>query len=94
MARARAAWQAVTWLIGGTALLWWSGATPAGGEGVQEVRVLNFPDSQRIEGRVSLQEPVTLAAQFVTNARRWLAGQPLLNVVDKKLGYVSAGAGT
>jgi phosphoglycerate dehydrogenase-like enzyme len=36
----------------------------------------------------------TLAAQFVTNARRWLAGQPLLNVVDKKLGYVSAGAGT
>jgi phosphoglycerate dehydrogenase-like enzyme len=35
----------------------------------------------------------TLAAQFVTNVRRWLAGQPLLNVVDKKLGYVSAGAG-
>jgi phosphoglycerate dehydrogenase-like enzyme len=30
----------------------------------------------------------TLADQFATNARRWLAGQPLLNVVDKKLGYV------
>ncbi|WP_073913354.1 MULTISPECIES: D-2-hydroxyacid dehydrogenase [Mycolicibacterium] len=33
----------------------------------------------------------TLACQFADNARRWLAGQPLLNVVDKKLGYVSAG---
>lgn len=32
----------------------------------------------------------TLAAQFATNVRRWLAGEPLLNVVDKKLGYVSA----
>lgn len=30
----------------------------------------------------------TLAAQFADNARRWLAGRPLLNVVDKKLGYV------
>jgi hypothetical protein len=29
-----------------------------------------------------------LAAQFVDNALRWLDGQPLLNVVDKKLGYV------
>jgi phosphoglycerate dehydrogenase-like enzyme len=34
----------------------------------------------------------TLAAQFATNVRRWLAGEPLLNVVDKKLGYIS-GAG-
>jgi phosphoglycerate dehydrogenase-like enzyme len=33
----------------------------------------------------------TLAAQFAANVRRWLAGEPLLNVVDKKLGYVSAG---
>jgi phosphoglycerate dehydrogenase-like enzyme len=33
-----------------------------------------------------------LAEGFATNARRWLAGEPLLNVVDKKLGYVSAGA--
>jgi phosphoglycerate dehydrogenase-like enzyme len=32
-----------------------------------------------------------LAEGFATNARRWLAGQPLLNVVDKKLGYVPAG---
>jgi phosphoglycerate dehydrogenase-like enzyme len=31
----------------------------------------------------------TLAAQFAENVRRWLAGEPLLNVVDKKLGYVS-----
>ncbi len=31
----------------------------------------------------------TLAAQFADNARRWLAGEPLLNVVDKKLGYIS-----
>lgn len=29
-----------------------------------------------------------LARQFVDNARRWLAGEPLENVVDKKLGYV------
>ena len=34
----------------------------------------------------------TLAAQFATNVRRWLAGEPLLNVVDKKLGYVPTGA--
>jgi phosphoglycerate dehydrogenase-like enzyme len=33
-----------------------------------------------------------LAEGFATNARRWLAGEPLLNVVDKKLGYVPAGA--
>jgi len=33
----------------------------------------------------------TLAAQFAANVRRWLAGESLLNVVDKKLGYVSAG---
>ncbi|PEG33127.1 hydroxyacid dehydrogenase [Mycolicibacterium agri] len=31
----------------------------------------------------------TLAEQFATNVRRWLAGQPLLNVVDKQLGYVA-----
>ena len=30
----------------------------------------------------------TLAAQFADNARRWLAGEPLLNVIDKKLGYI------
>ncbi|GGK72435.1 D-2-hydroxyacid dehydrogenase [Ornithinimicrobium pekingense] len=34
-----------------------------------------------------------LARQFVDNAARWLDGSPLLNVVDKQLGYVStAGA--
>ena len=33
-----------------------------------------------------------LAAQFAANARRWLAGEPLHNVVDKKLGYVPGGA--
>ena len=33
----------------------------------------------------------TLAAQFAGNARRWLAGEPLLNVVDKKLGYIPTG---
>jgi phosphoglycerate dehydrogenase-like enzyme len=32
----------------------------------------------------------TLARQFVANAERWLAGQPLVNVVDKALGYVKA----
>lgn len=36
----------------------------------------------------------TLAEQFAANVRRWLAGEPLLNVVDKKLGYVSTGAPT
>jgi phosphoglycerate dehydrogenase-like enzyme len=34
----------------------------------------------------------TLATQFVDNAERWLAGKPLLNVVDKSLGYVKAGS--
>ncbi|MDV3127529.1 D-2-hydroxyacid dehydrogenase [Mycobacterium sp. 21AC1] len=34
----------------------------------------------------------TLAAQFAENVRRWLAGQQLLNVVDKVRGYVT-GAG-
>jgi phosphoglycerate dehydrogenase-like enzyme len=34
-----------------------------------------------------------LARQFVDNARRWLAGQPLVNVVDKALGYVPSGHG-
>ncbi|WP_344232089.1 D-2-hydroxyacid dehydrogenase [Kribbella hippodromi] len=33
----------------------------------------------------------TLAAQFADNAQRWLAGEPLLNVVDKKLGYIPTG---
>jgi hypothetical protein len=33
----------------------------------------------------------TLAAQFAANNRRWLAGEPLLNVVDKKLGYIPTG---
>lgn len=32
----------------------------------------------------------TLARQFAANVRRWLAGEPLLNVVDKKLGYIPA----
>lgn len=32
-----------------------------------------------------------LARQFVDNARRWLAGEPLANVVDKQLGYVATG---
>ncbi|USQ82215.1 D-2-hydroxyacid dehydrogenase [Ornithinimicrobium faecis] len=30
----------------------------------------------------------TLARQFVDNAQRWLDGEPLVNVVDKQLGYV------
>ena len=34
----------------------------------------------------------TLAHQFVANAERWLAGEPLENVVDKELGYVPGGA--
>jgi phosphoglycerate dehydrogenase-like enzyme len=33
----------------------------------------------------------TLARQFVTNVERWLAGEPLVNVVDKDLGYVPGG---
>ncbi|MCV7149900.1 D-2-hydroxyacid dehydrogenase [Mycolicibacterium pyrenivorans] len=33
-----------------------------------------------------------LAAQFAANARRWLAGEPLHNVVDKALGYVPGAA--
>ncbi|MFI7066895.1 D-2-hydroxyacid dehydrogenase [Kribbella sp. NPDC050124] len=34
----------------------------------------------------------TLANQFAANLHRWLAGDPLLNVVDKKLGYIPSGA--
>jgi phosphoglycerate dehydrogenase-like enzyme len=34
----------------------------------------------------------TLAAQYAENVRRWLAGEPLLNVVDKKLGYIPGGS--
>ncbi len=33
----------------------------------------------------------TLARQFATNVQLWLTGEPLLNVVDKKLGYVPRG---
>ncbi|RZT26797.1 phosphoglycerate dehydrogenase-like enzyme [Kribbella sp. VKM Ac-2569] len=33
----------------------------------------------------------TLADQFAANVRRWLAGEPLLNIVDKKLGYIPTG---
>lgn len=33
----------------------------------------------------------TLARQFVANAERWLADQPLRNVVDAHLGYVPGG---
>ena len=33
----------------------------------------------------------TLADQFVANARRWLDGEPLENVVDKERGYVPGG---
>jgi hypothetical protein len=33
----------------------------------------------------------TLAAQFAENVRRWIADEPLLNVVDKKLGYIPSG---
>lgn len=36
----------------------------------------------------------TLAAQFVDNAERWLDDRPLVNVVDKRLGYVPADAGS
>ncbi|BBZ02243.1 2-hydroxyacid dehydrogenase [Mycolicibacterium chitae] len=34
----------------------------------------------------------TLAAQFADNLERWLAGEPLRNVVDKRLGYVPGAA--
>jgi phosphoglycerate dehydrogenase-like enzyme len=33
----------------------------------------------------------TLARQFADNAQRWLAGEPLQNVVDKDLGYITGG---
>jgi phosphoglycerate dehydrogenase-like enzyme len=34
----------------------------------------------------------TLAAQFADNVRRWVAGEPLVNIVDKRLGYIPGGA--
>lgn len=36
----------------------------------------------------------TLAHQFADNALRWLDGRPLLNVVDKQLGFVPASPGS
>ncbi|WP_246486200.1 D-2-hydroxyacid dehydrogenase [Kribbella qitaiheensis] len=33
----------------------------------------------------------TLGAQYAANVRRWLAGEPLLNVVDKQLGDIPGG---
>ena len=36
----------------------------------------------------------TLARQFVDNAHRWLDGRPLLNVVDKRLGFVPSADST
>lgn len=36
----------------------------------------------------------TLAEQFVTNFERWMDSEPLLNQVDKRLGYVPSGAVT
>jgi phosphoglycerate dehydrogenase-like enzyme len=36
----------------------------------------------------------TLAAQYADNVRRWLAGEPLVNVVDKTLGYIPGTGGT
>lgn len=36
----------------------------------------------------------SLAGQFVDNARRWLDGEPLANVVDKRLGFVPAATGS
>jgi phosphoglycerate dehydrogenase-like enzyme len=35
----------------------------------------------------------TLAAQYAENVRRWLTGEPMLNVVDKKLGYIPGAGG-
>ena len=35
----------------------------------------------------------SLAGQFAANVGHWLAGEPMINVVDKKLGYVSGAAG-
>ena len=35
--------------------------------------------------------PEVLVEQFIANFRRWRAGEPLLNVVDKTLGFVPAG---
>jgi len=40
---------------------------------------------------VTVLHDLTLAAQYAENVRRWLAGEPLLNVVDKKLGYLPGG---
>ncbi|WP_347670969.1 D-2-hydroxyacid dehydrogenase [Micromonospora sp. B11E3] len=34
----------------------------------------------------------TLAHQFVANAQRWLDGEHLVNVVDKRLGFIPSGA--
>ena len=39
-------------------------------------------------GRVDAVALADLAEQFLDNFDRWEAGEPLLNVVDKNLGYV------
>ena len=48
---------------------------------------LVFNLCESIDG-VGALEPAVISALFVENFRRWHAGRPLLNVVDKERGYV------
>ncbi len=52
--------------------------------------VPNLTLTPHLSGEVAGTEEA-LVGQFVANARRWLAGEPLANVVDKQRGYGTRG---
>jgi hypothetical protein len=68
--------QAAAWALGAIGVALLSGAAPAGGEAVQQVTVLNFPDPQRIEGTVEVRQPVTLASRWVRRKVTVLPARP------------------
>jgi len=76
MAMTRTAGRAATWALGAVCLAMSTGSSPVGGEAVQEVKVLNFPSPQRIEGAVEVRHPVALASSFVRRKATVLPARP------------------
>ncbi len=68
-------WKRAWFWIAAVGLLLAS-AGSAGGEGVQQVMVTNFPALQRVEGDVRVRQPVALAAQFVRRKATVLPSRP------------------
>jgi hypothetical protein len=76
MAMTRSAGRATAWVLGAAGLAALGGSSPAGGEAVQGVNVLNFPSPQRIEGGVEVRSPVTLASSFLRRKVTVLPARP------------------